>query len=192
MPWFIDNIVKTIKQVPEFLGNLLDNDYTAMNPASVINAAEAAPVEQKNLLEGEWNGTNYDPYDIWQNRPDATEDNLGEGAIAGLKIDENMVAVARKKDSDEAMLRTGTVIRVPELGNRLFLVADLLNERFNGQQKIDFATPKKGKEVVTDFNKAFKDIEVVRQGQGKEDARNFVNSGEWQKMLDEAKSQDAQ
>ncbi len=131
-------------------------------------------------LQGEFIGTNYDPYDPDQTRPNAN----GEGAVTGVTIDETMVAVPRKPNSNEAMVRLGTVIYVPELDD-IFLVADLMNKRFDGQNKIDFARPEKGKTPDPTVNKNFQNIQIIRQGNGYEDTRNFVQSGEWEKMKQE-------
>lgn len=179
MPWFIDEIINSIKKIPTVVDNLLANEVSYTRPETQVAAVvEAEPT--KNILEGEWQGTNYDPFDVGQNRPDATEENIGIGA-AGVKIAENMVAVSRKKDSDEAMLRLGTVLRDPESGEH-YLVADLMNRRFDGQNKIDFATPKTGKEINEKYNRTFSGFEVVREGGGYEDVREFVESGEWDKI----------
>lgn len=183
MPWFVQEAVDQIKKVPSFIDSLLTDTIVYERPPSMLEtpvaeASEPEPTTPK--LEGEWIGTNYDPLDIWQNRPDATPENLGKGA-AGVKIDESMVAVSRKKGTDEAMIRLGTVLRDPETGKK-YLVADLMNRRFDGQNKIDFATPKRGKEIDANYNRTFSGFEIVREGQGYEDVRNFVESGEWDKM----------
>lgn len=146
-------------------------------PKEMGNKSNIKPIRK---LDQPFIGTNYDPYDVEQNRPDATEENIGLGA-AGVKIKENMVAVSRKPKSDEAMVRLGTVLRDPET-KELYLVADLMNRRFDGQNKIDFATPKTGKEINEKYNRSFEGLEVVREGQGYEDVRAFVESGEWDKM----------
>ena len=130
-------------------------------------------------LEGSFKGTNYDPYHRPQNRPNATSENLGEGAVAGLKIDESMVAVPRKKDNFNAMIPLGSVIYIPELKKK-FLVADLMNKRFNGMQKIDFATPGGKRNIDSSLNKDFTVI-LLRKGKGRPDAREYVKSGEWEK-----------
>lgn len=190
MPWFVDEIINSVKKVPSVVEDLLSSEVTYMKPEpEPITALTPNKEDEKIALEnykesirlpGEWQGTNYDPYDVWQNRPDATEENVGLGA-AGVRIAENMVAVSRKKGSDEAMIRLGTVLRDPETGEK-YLVADLMNRRFDGQNKIDFATPKTGKEISEKYNRNFSGFEVVREGGGYEDVREFVESGEWDKM----------
>ena len=184
-------MLNSVKKIPPVVEDLLTWEMTYMKPEPVLAAepnAEQEPEQPKNILEGEWQGTNYDPYDVWQNRPDATEENVGLGA-AGVRIGDNMVAVSRKKGSDEAMLRLGTVLRNPENGE-MYLVADLMNRRFDGQNKIDFATPRRGKEIDKGYNRTFSGLEVVREGAGYEDVRNFVESGEWDKMRTQANKKD--
>lgn len=188
MPWFVDEMISGIKKIPTVVENILSSEvvYTRPQPEPIEaltpdrESQKVAARGETPILEGEWQGTNYDPLDIWQNRPDATAENIGKGA-AGVKIDDTMVAVSRKKDSDEAMIRLGTVLEHPETGKR-YLVADLMNERFNGMQKIDFATPKRGKEIDENYNKSFKGFKIIREGQGYEDVRDFVESGEWDKI----------
>lgn len=183
MPWFVQEMVDSVKKIPSVIENLMTDTIVYTRPEPVL-AQEPEPEQPKyKTLEGEWQGTNYDPYDIWQNRPDATEENIGLGA-AGVRVDESMVAVSRKKGTDTGMLRLGTVLRNPET-NEVFLVADLMNRRFDGMNKIDFATPKKGKEIDERFNKTFSGLEIVREGSGYEDVRTFVESGEWDKMKNE-------
>jgi len=143
--------------------------------------ANVVQSSQPKKLEGTWQGTNYDPLDVWQNRPDATEENKGIGA-SQVRIDDTMVAVSRKPNSDEAMLRLGTVLRDPNTGKK-YLVADLMSHRFDGQKKIDFATPQTGKKIKEEYNKPFEGLEIIREGNGYEDVRVFVESGEWAKML---------
>lgn len=92
-----------------------------------------------------------------------------------------MVAVPRQTDGLTGMLRLGTVIYIPEL-DQVFLVADLMNKRYNGQTKIDFVRPNKKKTPDETVNKDFSGIQVIRQGKGYEDTRNFVTSGEWDKL----------
>ena len=133
----------------------------------------------KMPLQGSWQGTNYDPTDRSQNRPFSKSNTTGKGA-AGIEIDESMVAVPRKKDNITAMLRLGTVIYIPELKQK-FLVADLMNKRFNGQQRIDFATMETTTEISSIHNKSFEDIIILREGNGYEDVREYVESGEWEK-----------
>lgn len=128
-------------------------------------------------------GTNYDPYDPDQTRPNAN----GEGAVSGVKIKEGMVAVPRKVGSDEAMIRLGTVVYIPELDD-IFLVADLMNRRFDGQYKFDFAKPHMKKNPDPSVNKTFNDVVILREGDGYGDTREFVNSGEWEKMKEEFKN----
>jgi hypothetical protein len=138
----------------------------------------AKPANTSDVLDGEWLGTNYDPYDKDQNRVDATADNIGQGAVKGVTIGPGMAAVSRIPNSDEAEIRLGTVLQDPNTGE-VFLIADLMNRRFDGQKKIDFATPNTGKEINPKYNKTFSGFKVLRQGGGYEDTRNFVNSGEW-------------
>lgn len=179
MPWFVDEIIKSVKKIPSVVDNILNNEVVYMKPQPVDVASSTPPTKK---LESPFTGTNYDPYDPQQNDPTRDPALVGVGA-GGFKIDENMVATTLQKDLETATLRLGTVIRVPEL-DRVFLVGDLLNKRFAGQNKIDFATPQKGSVPDPTFNKDFKDIEILREGQGYADARQFVESGEWQKMLD--------
>jgi len=138
----------------------------------------AKPANTSDVLDGEWLGTNYDPYDRYQNRVDATADNIGQGAVKGVTIGPGMAAVSRIPNSDEAEIRLGTVLQDPNTGE-VFLIADLMNRRFDGQKKIDFATPNTGKEINPKYNKTFSGFKVLRQGGGYKDTRNFVNSGEW-------------
>ena len=122
-------------------------------------------------------GTNYDPYDTDQTKPNP--DGLGKALI---KLDESMVATSLKEDGETGNLRLGTVIRVPALDNKLFLVADTMNKRFNGMNKIDFVAPNKKKAPDPKLNQNFEGIEIIREGGGPADAREFVESGEWEKM----------
>lgn len=122
-------------------------------------------------------GTNYDPYDPDQTKPEP--DGIGKAMI---KLDESMVATSLKEDGETGNLRLGTVIRVPALDNKLFLVADTMNKRFNGMNKIDFVAPNSKKKPDPNLNQNFEGIEIVREGQGAKDAREFVESGEWEKM----------
>lgn len=123
-------------------------------------------------------GTNYDPFDPDQTKPEP--DGIGKALIP---LDDNMVATSLKEDGVTGNLRLGTVIKVPSLGNRIFLVADTMNSRFNGQNKIDFVRKDKKKEPDPEVNREFDDIEIIREGQGPEDARNLVESGEWEELL---------
>ena len=183
--WFSN--LAPIKGFGELINDALASEITyekqeaapimALTPDREAEKIARENFEKQQTLEGEWVGTNYDPYDVWQNRPDATEENVGLGA-AGVRIAENMVAVSRKKGSDEAMLRLGTVLEDPESGER-YLVADLMNRRFDGEKKLDFATPKTGKKINENFNRTFSGLRVIREGGGYEDVRNFVESGEW-------------
>ncbi len=133
-------------------------------------------------LEGSFKGTNYDPMELSQNRPDATPENIGEGAVAGLKVDDTMVAVPRKNDNLNAMIKLGSVIYIPELDQK-FLVADLMNKRFNGIKKIDFATIGSGSQASSTHNRDFSNIIILRKGKGRADAREYVNSGKWKEEL---------
>ena len=152
--------------------------YQAEKENPLLKKEVSSPKE----IEGEFIGTNYDPYDPDQTRPNPT----GEGAVKGVTIDETMVAVPRKKDSNESILRLGTVIYVPELNN-IFLVADLMNRRFDGMNKIDFARPNKKKTPDEIVNKTFSGIKILREGGGRADTREFVKSGEWEKMRNDFK-----
>lgn len=136
------------------------------------------PVSKPQTDKISWQGTNYDPYSRAQNRPNATSTNLGIGA-GGVKIDETMVAVPRQKDGVTGMLRMGTVI---EVNGKKYLVADLMSSEFNGQNKIDFATPKQGSKIIPEHNQKFSDIKIIRQGNGRQDLRDFIKSGQWEKM----------
>jgi len=159
-----------------FVGADQANDFLSekFNTASY----QAAPLQPKQIkLAQTFIGTNYDPYDPNQTRPNP--DGIG---AAGIKIDESMVATSLKKNGITGNLRLGTVIYVASL-NKVFLVADVMNKRFNGMNKIDFATPGSGSATSTEHNTDFSDISIIRQGQGKgEDTRNFVESGEWDKL----------
>lgn len=132
------------------------------------------PMKALRKLDIPFLGTNYDPLDPDQTRPDPD----GKGA-AGVMMDDDMVASSLKRDGLTANLRLGTVIRVPSLGNKVLLVSDLMNERFNGENKIDFVRKNKKKEPDAEVNKNFEDIEILREGEGYEDVRKFVESGEW-------------
>lgn len=171
--------------------NLLSNTVTYERPQEPAPTAVDMPLlkaesphllakQPTNQLPGEWIGTNYDPEVRHQNRPDATSTNLGLGA-AGLRIQPGMAAVPRKPGSEEAMLRLGTVLENPKTGER-YLVADLMNRRFDGMQKIDFATKGTGDKPSPDYNKIFKGWKIIREGAGREDARKLVESGEWEKI----------
>lgn len=196
--WFKN--IEPIKSFGELIGGAFGAAESMQQEATVASSTQQQPKPVRiqvvsdepeyAVLEGEWQGTNYDPYDVWQNRPDATEENVGVGA-AGVRIGENMAAVSRKKGSDEAMLRLGTVLREPESGE-MYLVADLMNRRFDGQNKLDFATPNTGKEISEKYNRTFSGLEVVREGGGYEDVRNFVESGEWDKMRGNNNNQNEQ
>lgn len=175
VPLLKDNKAQKSEETP-----ITTPDGQALQSTGMLKTTKTKPLRK---LEGSFTGTNYDPYDVNQNRPDATDDNVGIGA-AGVKIGESMVAVSRKTDSDEAMVRLGTVLRDPET-KEMYLVADLMNRRFDGQNKIDFATPKKGKEIDEKYNRSFEGLEIVREGQGYEDVRKFVESGEWERMRKE-------
>lgn len=121
-------------------------------------------------------GTNYDPYD-----PEQTRENPDGKGKAGIVMDDDMVATSLKDDGLTGNLRLGTVIRVPSL-NKVFLVADTMNKRFNGMNKIDFVRKNKKKTPDPEVNKEFSDIEIIREGDGPEDARKFVESGEWEML----------
>lgn len=180
----LQDLLKGIKEKTFSLQDFIQKKMSATVYYSAPQVEEEKPIEEPVALpklEGGWIGTNYDPYDVDQNRPDADKDTIGIGAT-GIKIGERMVAVSRKPNSDEAMVRLGTVLRDPET-REMYLVADLMNRRFDGQNKIDFATPKSGKVPNEKYNKTFEGLEIVREGKGYEDARSFVESGEWQKML---------
>lgn len=155
-------------------------------PGDVLYEGVKKAVNEKNVAFGlaglatqslpqKFTGTNYDPYD-----PDQTRKNPDGKGAAGVKIDDSMVATSLKKDGITGNLRLGTVIYIPELKKK-FLVADLMNKKFNGMDKIDFATPKSGKKALPQFNKQFT-IQVVRKGNGREDLRNFIKSGQWEKL----------
>jgi hypothetical protein len=128
-------------------------------------------------------GTNYDPYDPEQTRPNPD----GKGK-AGIKMTDDMVATALKEDGLTGNLRLGTVIRVPSLDNQVFLVTDTMNKRFNGMNKLDFVRANKKKTPDPTVNKEFSDIEILREGAGPEDARKFVESGDWKKFKQEHSS----
>jgi len=132
--------------------------------------------------EGKFKGSNYDPFDPTQTRPNTD----GKGA-AGVLLDNSMVATSLKKNSDEGSLRLGTVIYIPEL-DEIFLVADTKNERY-GENEIDFVAPEGKKDPVSKFNQNFT-VQVIRQGEGKGgNTRQFVESGEWEEMKKKFKSQ---
>jgi len=176
---FFQTIIQTPKKVSDWVEEMSTVIYT--QPATVIESSPPQVSPSFPTLEGAWQGTNYDPLDVWQNRPDATEENKGIGA-AGVRIDDTMVAVSRLPNSDQAMLRLGTVLRDPKTGKK-YLVADLMHRRFDGQKKIDFATPQTGKKIKEEYNQTFEGLEIVREGNGYEDVRDFVESGEWATML---------
>lgn len=148
-----------------------------MAPASPTPTPKREPVR---VVKEPFLGTNYDPYDPEQTKPEP--DGLGKALI---KLDESMVATSLKDDGITGNLRLGTVIRVPSLGNKVFLVADTMNQRFNGKNKIDFVKPNKKKEPDPEVNKEFPEIEILREGEGAEDARKFVDSGEWERLKKE-------
>jgi len=150
-------------------------------PKPPTPAAPNKPVSEGGVLQGEWKGTNYDPFDRYQNRVDATSANIGEGAVSGVEIGPGMAAVSRIPNSDQSEIRLGTVIQDPNTGE-IYLIADLMNRRFDGQKKIDFATPNTGTEINPKYNQTFSGFKVLRQGAGYEDAREFVNSGEWEAL----------
>lgn len=152
----------------------------------LLKAEAPHTLKSYQTLGGQWQGTNYDPMVPNQNRPEATAENLGYGAVAGVKIRPGMAAVPRKPNSDEAMLRLGTVLENPKTGER-YLVADLMNRRFDGMNKLDFATENTGDAVDPYYNQIFEGWRVIRQGNGYEDARNFVLSGEWDKLRNATK-----
>ena len=120
-------------------------------------------------------GTNYDPYDPSQTRPSPD----GRGAVGEL-MEESMVATSHKADKITGNMRLGTVFYIPELDKK-YLVADVMNERFAGESRIDFVTPKQGKKIFEKYNKPFT-VQILREGKGYEDARNFIKSGEREKM----------
>jgi hypothetical protein len=155
-------------------------DDGALVPQKNMEVKEVAEKKPIKKLDVSFLGTNYDPYD-----PDQTKENPDGKGKALIEMDDDMVATSLKEDGLTGNLRLGTVIRVPSLGNKVFLVADTMNKRFNGMNKIDFV--KKGKKKTPDpeVNKEFSDIEVLREGDGPEDARNFVESGEWEKFKSE-------
>lgn len=146
---------------------------------SAENSPEMFKEKKLKPLEGSWKGTNYDPIDVTQNRPNAKKETIGIGA-GGVKIDDSMVAVPRQKDGETGMLRMGTVIYVPSLDKK-FLVADLKSSKFNGLKQIDFATTGTSSQISPKHNQDFSDIVIVREGKGREDLRNYVKSGEWKK-----------
>ncbi len=149
------------------------------------NPVQAKPEPKKPLktFDVPFLGTNYDPYD-----PDQTRPNPDGKGKAGVKMTDDMVATALREDGLTGNLRLGTVIRVPSLGNKVFLVTDTMNKRFNGMNKIDFVRADKKKEPDPEVNKEFSDIEILREGMGPEDARTFVNSGEWERFKKENSS----
>ena len=196
--WWELNIGKELKDIPVLahgkatIGSLLGGAAASAGVASLFVPSEKLSYEKQSVtafghtniatllkLQGSWQGTNYDPMDRKQNRPFAKSKTLGIGS-AGVKMDESMVAVPRKKDGITGMLRLGTVIYIPQL-NEKFLVADLKAERYNGQQHIDFATIGTSSEISQKHNQSFKDIIILREGEGREDVREYVESGEWEK-----------
>jgi len=137
-------------------------------------APEKVPVKVK--------GTNNDPYYPKKNRPNSKKEDIGRGA-AGFLLDDSMVASSKQARSDNLSLpefEYGTVLYVPELKKK-FLVADLKGPDSAGTKSIDFSTPHKGGEVIPEYNKDFNVI-ILRKGFGKKDARDLVNSGEWEKL----------
>jgi hypothetical protein len=175
---------KAVSTVGNSIGDMWSNLNTPAKAVFYGNGNQdtqpAAPVEQSAPTTpktySSFTGTNYDPYHTAQNRPDSKKEDIGKGA-SGIFIDDSMAATSLKKDGITGNLRMGTVIWVPELKKK-FLIADTMNKRFNGQNKIDLATPHTGSEIIPAYNKNF-DIVVLREGKGAEDARNLVNSGEW-------------
>jgi 3D (Asp-Asp-Asp) domain-containing protein len=180
-----------IEQKKETLQDKLRGYIAVRRKENPPEVAPVAPVENKiqplkvqpiKALETEVIGTNYDPFDPDQTRPGTD----GRGA-AGVIMDETMVATPRKKGSDKAMLRLGTVVYVPEL-NDVFVVADLTDRRFDGMMKLDFVKPNMKKAPDPVVNKNFSGVQILREGGGYEDARNFIQSGEWQKLRDSIKN----
>ena len=160
--------IEAFAAAPLMFGNNKDKEETKMFS------------DKRETLKQTFIGTNYDPLDPKQNRPNAKKETIGIGA-AGVRMDDTMVASSLKLDGITSNLRLGTVIYVPSLDKK-FLVADLMNERFNGENKIDFVTTNSGRKPNPTFNKNFDGIQVIRQGSGRKDARDFVNSGGWDKM----------
>lgn len=153
---------------------ITSNDGMALESKGVPKMPTIKPLRR---LEQTFIGTNYDPHDPDQTKPEP--DGLGKALI---KLDDSMVATSLKEDGITGNLRLGTVIRVPSLDNKLFLVADTMNKRFNGMNKIDFVAPNKKKEPDPTLNQNFDGIEIIREGNGAKDARKFVESGEWDKL----------
>lgn len=155
----------------------------ALVPQKSPAPIKPAPKKPLKTFDEPFLGTNYDPYD-----PDQTRPNPDGKGKAGVKMTDDMVATALKEDGLTGNLRLGTVIRIPSLGNQVFLVTDTMNKRFNGMNKIDFVRSDKKKEPDPEVNKEFSDIEILREGMGPEDARTFVESGEWENFKKEHSS----
>jgi len=155
----------------------------ALVPQKSPVPAKPEPRKPLKTFDEPFIGTNYDPYD-----PDQTRPNPDGKGKAGIKMTDDMVATALKEDGLTGNLRLGTVIRIPSLGNQVFLVTDTMNKRFNGMNKIDFVRADKKKEPDPEVNKEFSDIEILREGMGPEDARTFVESGEWENFKKEHSS----
>ncbi len=146
---------------PLLAGQVSDYEHSA------IEAEQNPRPSLKNIVA---HGTNYDPYDPSQNRPDSKPEDIGKGA-AGVPITSRMVAVSRKsKGSQEPILPYGTVVRNRQTGEE-YLVADLKGPESYGDYQVDFATPHQGKKNVTKFQGPH-DFDVVEWGTGKPDARN--------------------
>ena len=131
-------------------------------------------------------GTNYDPLDPSQTRPDSAPEDIGKGS-ALVMMTEDMVAVPRRQgtiDQEKLVIPYGSVIYVPQF-DRKFLVADTMKKKYNGQSKIDFVTLGKGKQIDPKFNIDLDDVVLVKKGEGtKKSVRDFVKSGEWKKELE--------
>ena len=144
-------------------------------PGLVLEKAQAQTVATPTPEIKSISGTNYDPYDPAQNDPNRKKEDIGKGATS-IFITEDMVAVPRKRlGSNEPMLPYGTIIYVPELKKK-FLVADTMSNDYVGQNKIDFPTPHKGKNIDSKYNKDFT-YQIIEMGKTIDPSPGVV--GDW-------------
>jgi len=141
----------------------------AAGVGAALKGEETPPEPREPRLQGVATGTNYDPFDPAQTKPDP--DGIG---AAGVEMKEGMVAVPRIEGTKRPVVPFGTVLFFPDL-DRSFLVADLLGPRFTATSnsthfKVDFAVPNTGKQTIPEFNRQF-NFEIEELGTGRADAR---------------------
>ena len=168
----VNKIKRRIETIPDYL------EKFAGKREIVINNE---PEQEEKLLTTSRPNTNYDPLSESQTREGTT----GEGAVSGIKLKEGMIAVPRKRGTQEPIVPYGTVIYIPEF-DRNFLVVDLKKESVDSIDDIrfDFAVPASGSRSIPKYNKPYT-FRIVEKGIknndfGHADARRKIKNGIWE------------